>query len=195
MSPNWFSTPKVSPCFKMRVRGSRSAPVASIRNWDSSSVAPASSGAATAMMASLPQTLVGSLCHAGGARRSGAECSGGQNLVIDPKIVARHPLRRKALLEAPADRRPIKLSCKRNRRHRRIDRIDDETGQAIFDDLGHRTATEGDHRSAVRHRLDQHQAERLGPVDREQQRQRVAKEAPLVGFADLADKFDQWILQ
>src|SRR3954453_12687988 len=108
MSPKWFSTAKVSPCFKMRVRGSRSAPVASMRNCDSSWVAPVSSGAATAMTGfPCADVLIGHLCHA--ARRSGAECSGGQDLVVDPEIVAPHPLRREALLEAPPDRDPIEL--------------------------------------------------------------------------------------
>ena len=34
----------------------------------------------------------------------------------------------------------------------------------------------GDHRRAAGHRLDHHQAERLGPVDGEQQRRGVAQE-------------------
>src|SRR5256885_7299507 len=116
------------------------------------------------MMVPYRRRLVGSLCHA--ARRSGAECSGGQNLVVDPEIVARHPLRREALLETPPDRRPIELFGERNRRHRRIDRIDDETGQAVFDDLGHRTAPEGDYRGAVRHRRsEEHTSELQSPCN------------------------------
>ena len=58
-------------------------------------------------------------------------------------------------------------------------------------DLGHRAAAQGDDRRAARHRLDHHQAERLRPVDREQQGVGVAEEVVLRRAADLADELDQ----
>ena len=48
--------------------------------------------------------------------------------------------------------------------------VDDAPGHAFVDHLGHRAAAPRDHRRAAGHRLDHHEAERLGPVDREQQR-------------------------
>ena len=61
---------------------------------------------------------------------------------------------------------------------------------AIVDHLGHRAAVERDHRRAAGHRLDHHQAERLRPVDREQQRMRAGQERRLLAVVDLADELD-----
>ncbi len=68
--------------------------------------------------------------------------------------------------------------------------LDDEAGEAVFDDLRHRAAVVGDDRRTARHRLDHHQPERLRPVDRHQQRNRAAQERRLVGVTDLADVLD-----
>src|SRR5260221_4352378 len=195
MSPNWFSTAKVSPCFRTRVRGSRSASVASIRNWDSSSI---SSVSGTAIMAPLcRRRSVGVLRRAPGVVSAKFRHAAlpRQNPVVDSQIVVNHPFGREALLESPPDRAPIELPGKRNRRHGRIEGIDDEPTQPILDDFGYGPATEGDHRRAVRHCLDQHETERLRPIYRKQQRQRIAEKRSLVGLTDLADELDQRILQ
>ena len=58
--------------------------------------------------------------------------------------------------------------------------VHDEAGHAVVDHLGHRAAVERDHRRAAGHRLDHHQAERLRPVDREQQRVGARQECRLL---------------
>ena len=72
-------------------------------------------------------------------------------------------------------------------------RLDQEAGLAVLDDFGRRAAAEGHDRRAAGHGLDHHQAEGLGPVDREQQRVRSAQERGLLMVADLADELDQRI--
>jgi hypothetical protein len=51
-----------------------------------------------------------------------------------------------------------------------IERINDESGDAVFDQFRHRAAAEGDHRSSAGHRLYDDKPEWLRPADREQQR-------------------------
>ena len=68
--------------------------------------------------------------------------------------------------------------------------VDDAPGFAFIDDFGHRAATPRDDRRAARHRFDHHDAEGFGPIDREQQRRRVAEELRLLRIADLADERD-----
>ena len=90
---------------------------------------------------------------------------------IDREIVERHAARREALLEPAGG-----FACATAARRRSTAPIapalvlDDEAGHAFVDDLRHRAAVEGDDRRAARHRLDHHQTERLGPIDRHQQR-------------------------
>jgi len=52
-----------------------------------------------------------------------------------------------------------------------------------------------DHRRAARHRLDHHEAERLRPVDGEQQRAGAAEEGGLADVLDLPDEFDERIVE
>ena len=75
-------------------------------------------------------------------------------------------------------------------RDRLVDVLDQEAGPGVVDDFGRRSATEGDHRCAAGHRFDHHHAERLGPVDRKQQRRRFAEELGLLLLIDLADELD-----
>ena len=58
--------------------------------------------------------------------------------------------------------------------------VHDEAGDAVVDHLGDRAAAERHHRRAAGHRFDHHQAERLGPVDGEQQRRGAAEEVALL---------------
>src|SRR5882757_11529085 len=115
----------------------------------------------------------------------------GHQPAIDRDVVASHAAGGETLLEARADllaREPPELvvdgfGCGNLA-------VDDETGQAMLDDLRYRATAIGNHRRAARHRLDHHQAERLGPVDRHEQRPRPAQEFGLVRIADLADVLD-----
>ena len=69
-------------------------------------------------------------------------------------------------------------------------RIDNGAGEAVLDDLDHRAATEGQHRRSAGHGLDHGKPERLRPVDRKQQRLRLAQKLRLLLVVDLADEFD-----
>jgi hypothetical protein len=65
----------------------------------------------------------------------------------------------------------------------------------MIDDLRNGTSSKGDHRGPVGHRFDEHQAERFGPLDRKEQRYRVAQESLLVAVADFTDELDQRIFE
>ena len=47
--------------------------------------------------------------------------------------------------------------------------VDDKAGAAVIDELGHRTAAEGDDRGAAGHGLDHAEAERLVEIDQVEQ--------------------------
>jgi hypothetical protein len=64
----------------------------------------------------------------------------------------------------------------------------------VLDDFRHRSAAPRDHRGAS-HRFDQHQAERLWPVDREQHGLGLPQERRLVTLADLTHEFHQRIVK
>src|SRR5262245_43444581 len=81
----------------------------------------------------------------------------------------------------------------RYRRHRLLDRVDDETGRTGFQYFGNGSAPERDDRRAACHRLDHDEPEWLRPVDREEQRLGPGEEVRLVVFADLADEFHVWM--
>ena len=55
-----------------------------------------------------------------------------------------------------------------------------KAGHAVFDDLGRGAPVGGDHRVSARHRLGHHEAERLGPADREHHRARPAEQLDLL---------------
>ena len=109
---------------------------------------------------------------------------------IDADIVLRHPCGGKALLETLPHLFPVERDDARQRRDRLFHGLDDGAGDAFVDDLRHRTAAERQDRRAAGHGLDHGEAERLRPVDRKQQRLRVAEELRLLMFVDLADEFD-----
>src|SRR2546428_3412375 len=72
-----------------------------------------------------------------------------------------------------------------------VDGIGQEADLSVTHDLGNGAARAGHHRRPARERLDHRQPERLGPVDREEQRQRISEQAPLLGVADLADRSEE----
>src|SRR5262249_57423631 len=76
-----------------------------------------------------------------------------------------------------------------------VERVDDESGPPVDQELGDGPARSGDDRRAARERFDHDEPERLWPVDREQQRLRLPEEPGFVRVADLADELDQWIVE
>ena len=107
--------------------------------------------------------------------------------MINLEIVFGHAGGGKSFLETSADRTTIERQHLRQHPDRLLHRVDDHAGDPFVDDLGHRAATKGEHRRAAGHRLDHRQSERLRPVDREQQRSRLAQKFALRTFVDLAD--------
>src|SRR3954468_10471452 len=108
---------------------------------------------------------------------------------IDLEVVARHALDREALLERGAYAGAIEVADTTYRFDRRIDGIDDESILALADDFGHRARAPGHAGRATRHRFDHDQPERFRPIDRKQQRPRLAQELALVALADFSYVF------
>src|SRR6266850_6756161 len=109
---------------------------------------------------------------------------------VDGKVVLRHARGGKALLEALAHGDTVEPGRAAERVDRGVDRIDQEAGAAVLDHLRHRALRPADHRRAAGHGLDHGEAEGLGPVDREEERRRVAEERGLLRLAHLADELD-----
>ena len=110
---------------------------------------------------------------------------------IHGKIIERHAACREAGLELFADGGPVQ-------RRKAIDHRDGagfifhhETGEADVDDLRDRSPVIGEDRRTAGHRLDHDEAERLGPINRNQQADCAAEEVRLLAIRDLADEFDQ----
>ena len=76
-----------------------------------------------------------------------------------------------------------------------VEIVADETRDAVVEDLGNRAAANGHDRRATGERLDHHQAERLGPVDREQQRPGATEKRALLRLGDLAAVLDERMVQ
>ena len=102
-----------------------------------------------------------------------------QHFTVSRQIVARHPFHREALLEPATNRIPIQRLCERNCGDCFIEIIDDEASDAVVDDFRHRATAKSNYRRTIGHRFDDSQAERLGPIDRKQQCQRITQERSL----------------
>ena len=89
---------------------------------------------------------------------------------VDLLVAAHDGVDAEALLARAAARRGVDLVEPADRRGHRVLVVDDEARPAVLDDLGRRALRERDHRRAAGQRLDHHEAERLGPADRHQQR-------------------------
>ena len=75
------------------------------------------------------------------------------------------------LLKVGANLAAVQPLDQPNRCHRRLDRIDQHTIDAVLNDLRCGAFRPGNHRGATGIGLDHHQAEGFGPVDREEQGQ------------------------
>src|SRR5215510_4581336 len=113
-----------------------------------------------------------------------------QKPFIDAHVVFRHARGVKASFEQHPAATAIKTRQTSDRARRFLHLVDDETG-AVFHNFRHGAVGPCDHRRAAGHRLDHHQAERLRPINREEQRIRPAQKFLLLLTADLADEFDQ----
>src|ERR1051325_3521827 len=76
-----------------------------------------------------------------------------------------------------------------------LDAVDDKTRDTFIDDFRHRTAAKRHRRGAAGHSFDHHETEGLRPIDRKDLRIRVREERLLFLVADLADIFDQWMVE
>src|SRR6266704_101012 len=82
-----------------------------------------------------------------------------------------------------------------HRFYRILQAFHDEAVMTMLHKYGNRAAAIGDNRRAAGHRLNHHQPERLRPVDRKQQRIRIAQELIFLPFADLANELHERIAE
>src|SRR5271166_2008604 len=109
---------------------------------------------------------------------------------VDAEIIVCHSLCRESLHEAAPD--PSSIDPK-NLRHDPdcfVERSHEASGNALVNNLGRRTAPEGEHWRRASHGFDHDQAKRLWPIDWKQQRARFPQEACLVALADFAQELD-----
>src|SRR6266480_7220945 len=110
---------------------------------------------------------------------------------IDGEIVERHPPCGEARLKLLSDGMPAEPGEAIDGADRAGLILHDEAGQTLVDDLGHRATVIRNYRRTACHRFDHDEAERLWPVDRDQQPNRAAEEVRFFVVADFADVFDQ----
>src|ERR1700712_630092 len=91
------------------------------------------------------------------------------HLAIACLIFSCHPAGRESLLEPGADYPSVETRKVADSFHGIFLAIDDEARHAVLDHFRNGAGAVSDHRRPARHRLDHHQTERLGPVDRKQQ--------------------------
>src|SRR5690348_15455998 len=101
-------------------------------------------------------------------------------LVVDGDVVLHHARDREAAQEGAADGGAVEAVEAAERINRAGDVLDDIAADTLIDDFRHRAAAVSHNRRAARHRLDHRQAERLRPVDREDQRPGADEQPVLV---------------
>src|SRR5262249_7067758 len=110
--------------------------------------------------------------------------------IVYGSVVARHAVRRKPLLEALAHAGAIEALRLIHSSHGIVDRRDDVACHARIDDFGYRSAAPGNDGRYARHGFYHVEAERLRPVDREDERGRIAEKRRLLRFIDFTDELD-----
>src|SRR5229473_4033038 len=110
--------------------------------------------------------------------------------IIYALVLGRHHHGREALLEYLAAALPRQFSDLGDRPHEVVYSRRYQARNARAQHLRHRATGPRDHRSTTRQRLDHRQPEWLGPVHREEHRQRAAKEILLLGVVNFTEKFD-----
>ena len=91
----------------------------------------------------------------------------GNEALINAQVIACHSVGRETFLECPPAGATTQLRNAADRAHGLIYVVHLEACLAVLKDFRDRATAEGHDRRAARQRLDQHQAERLRPVDRE----------------------------
>src|SRR5579875_3258345 len=118
-----------------------------------------------------------------------------RDLGIQRLVVAGHPGRREPLLEPRPNGAAIEPIDLLHRARSLLDAVDDETRHTVLDDLRHRAAWERNDGRAAGHRLNDDEPEGLRPVDRKEQRARIAEECALLSLPDLADELDERMIE
>jgi hypothetical protein len=113
-----------------------------------------------------------------------------QQSVIDRHVIARHSIGGESLLERLAALPAVEIPGAAHGLDSLFDRIHDEPRAAVIDQLGHGPVVPRDGGRPSRQAFDDHHAERLGPVDREQQRSGASEQGPLLLFRDFAQELD-----
>ena len=114
---------------------------------------------------------------------------------VDLDVAPRHCQRGVTLLEDAATAAAIDFSNRARRGDCAGLVVHDESCNAVFHDFADGPAAIGDDGRSAGKSFDHHQAERLRPVDREQQRSRIANEVVLLVLTDLAGEVDQRMRQ
>src|SRR5689334_19049269 len=103
-----------------------------------------------------------------------ADALSGYQALVNPDVILRHAGDREPLLEAAAHAHAVEGQHLAQFAHGLLHGVDHPTGDAVVDHLRYRTAPEGKHRRAARHRLDHDEAEGLRPFNGEEQGARLA---------------------
>ena len=115
--------------------------------------------------------------------------------LINVEVVFGHPVGREIQLEVFATGPTVDFADPIQRGHGFFHVMHNEACHTMQQDLGNRAARIRNHRSAACHRLDHHQSERFGPIDREQHRNRIPQKFGLLGLPNFSHEFDQRMVQ
>src|SRR5258705_4590468 len=109
---------------------------------------------------------------------------------VDREIVLGHASGGEALLEPLAYLFGRQSRQAVDRAECRLLVLDDKSCHSLIDHVGHGATIEGNDRRTAGHRLDHHETEWLGPVDRHEQSQGAAEKNSLFLIVDFADVLD-----
>ena len=119
----------------------------------------------------------------------------GNQPLVDGHIIRRHAGDVEAPFEGGAARWRLRRWTFRVASIASAIRVHHEAGDALVNDFHDRAAAKRHDRSAAGQRLDHDQPERLGPVNRKEQRRGAAEERGLLRFADFADELHQRVVE
>src|SRR6185437_14058664 len=73
-----------------------------------------------------------------------------------------------------------------------LDRLDDEAGNAMLDDLSNRSSVKGNYRSAAGHGLNHGEPKRLRPADGKKECPRISEKVRFVALANFSNELGHW---